>query len=198
MVAGGAGSTALLERILAGDGPAMDGLIDAAWPRLGRARLRLDAAELRQEAVAELLAAAREHAATFHPADLTASGSPPADDEFARAAIARLKRRLAAVVRAERTRSSRLRPLEPADEERAAYEPRSRVADQVDSPTLGRALARLSPRERAVIARTYWREMTAAEIAEREGLDPETIRQIRRRAEAALREALGDKRPGRR
>jgi RNA polymerase sigma factor (sigma-70 family) len=190
--------TVLLERVLAGDATAMEGLIDAAWPRLGRGWLRVDAAELRQEAVAELLAAAREHALMSDPRDPAVPGASPADDHFARAAIARLKRRLAAVVRAERTRSSRLRPLGPADEERAVYEPSSRVAEQVESPTLGRALARLSPRERAVIARTYWREMTAAEIAEGEGLDPETVRQIRRRAETVLREALGGKRPGRR
>lgn len=174
------GGAAVLERVLAGDGAAIDELVAAAWPRLGRGRFRYDSADLRQEAIAELLAVAHEQREQ--------------PDDFARVALARVKRRLAQVVRAERTRSARIRPLAPGDDERVGYEPATRLSEQVESPALGRALRRLSPRERAVIARVYWREMSAAEIARREGVGPLAVAKLRRQAEAALRQALGRRR----
>jgi RNA polymerase sigma factor (sigma-70 family) len=173
--------TGLLERVLAGDETAMQGLVTAAWPRLGRGGQRVDHAELRQEALTELVAVAREQHA-----------GPSGD--FAELAVARLKRRMAAVVRAERNRAFRIRPLDPDRDDRAAAEGDTRLSAQVESPTLARALRRLPPRERAVIARVYWQELTAAEIAEREGVDPPAVRKLRRQAEAALRRALQPRR----
>jgi len=169
---------ALLERVLAGDEAAMQGLVTAAWPRLGRGGPGVDHAELRQEAMAELVAVAHEER------------ERPTGD-FGELAVARLKRRLAAVVRAERKRAARVRALGPEDDDRGAVEMDTRLTAQVESPALAGALRRLSPRERAVIVRLYWQEMTAVEIAARDGVDPAAVRRLRGRAEAALRQALG-------
>lgn len=174
----------LLERVLAGDEAAMQGLLSAAWPRLGRGGPWVDHAELRQEGLAELVALAHEQRAR------------PSGD-FAELAVARLKRRLAAVLRAERRRAVRLRALGPDDDDRRAVELETRLDAQVESAGLAGALRRLSPRERAVIVRIYWQEMGATEIAEREGLHPAAVRRLRGRAEAALRRALGTRGRGR-
>jgi RNA polymerase sigma factor (sigma-70 family) len=174
-----------LERILAGDEAAMAPLIEAGWPRFGgRARRSVDRDELRQEAISTLLEVARG-----------AGETPEAD--FVAQAIVRMRRRLATVVRAEGTRRQRSRPLVESDAARAAYQMETRFAQQVESPDLARALRRLPPRQRAIIARIYWEGRSAAEIAAGDGVQTDTIRQLRRQAERTLRRALaGRSRPG--
>lgn len=194
------GEAGLVDRVLAGDVAAMERLVQAAWPRLGGLHRLVEPAELRQEALAELVALARGQ--LRRPAAGAGGGAQhdaAADDrEFAELAIVHLRRRMAQVARAAQRRSGRLRSLGPADEERAASELETGLDAQVGSPDLAGALRRLAPRERAVIARVYWQEMTAAEIAARDGVDPAAIRKLRRRAEAELRRMLGPRRPGRR
>jgi len=180
-VAGYGASALLLERVLAGDEEAIQPLVAAAWPRLGRRSwASLEHEEMRVEAVGALVEAAHEYQA-----------APAPGGDFAEFAVARVQRRLAAVLRAERKRRTRLRPLFPSDDERATTELRTRFDQQVESPRLAGALRRLPPRQRAVIARIYWQGLTSAEAAAAEGVGSERVRRLRRAAEAALRRALG-------
>lgn len=78
------------------------------------------------------------------------------------------------------------RVLEVAGEERAD---RSYSDEQVAQ--LREAMQILSPRQRAILIRYYWREQTLREIAEDMRLSAACVRQHKSRAERALRARLG-------
>jgi RNA polymerase sigma factor (sigma-70 family) len=184
-VVGLGASALLLERVLAGDEAAIEPLVVAAWPRLGRRSWQsLAYEEVRVEALEELVEAAHAYRA-----------EPTGD--FAEFAVARMQRRLSRLIRAERRRRTRLFPLLPSDDGRAATGMRTRFDDEVESPALANALRRLSPRQRALIARMYWQGLTAGDIAAQDGTGAEAVRRRRRRAEAALRRALTSSPKGR-
>lgn len=171
-------SALLLERVLAGDEAAIQPLVAAAWPRLGRRSWHsLAHEEVRVEAIEELVEAAHAYRA-----------APTGD--FAEFAVARMQRRISRLIRAERKRRTRLFPLLPSDDDRAATGMRTRFDDEVESPALANALRRLSPRQRALIVRIYWQGLTAGEVAALDGTGASAVRRRRRAAEAALRRAL--------
>jgi RNA polymerase sigma factor (sigma-70 family) len=169
-------SAALLERVLAGDLPVIRELIAESWPRAGFAfgRVAADREELEQVAAQHLFEAARSYTAAAGP--------------FRPYAVERLRRQLVRFVSRERRRRARFAPLETQAEPSA--EMRTRVNGEVEDPRLFRALRRLSPRLRALIARIYWDGATNGELAAEEGADPRAIRAARRRAERALRRYL--------
>jgi RNA polymerase sigma factor (sigma-70 family) len=172
----------LVARVLAGDERAIDQLVTAAWPRAALAHSTiLPTGDLRQEACAELIEAARGY-------------DPTRDGDFAVLAAARMRRRLERLLRAERRRRARLATFQP---DRL---PAPRTAPSSDWPVanrrLERALATLPPRLRAVIVRSYGRDMTDAAIASEYGTTPAAIERARRRAAALLKNELrGPRRP---
>jgi RNA polymerase sigma factor (sigma-70 family) len=176
----------LAERVLSGDRHAIDRLVEAAWPRaaLGHGG-SLPADDLRQEACTELIAAARGY-------------DPARDGDFAALAVARARRCLERLLRADRRRRARLRSIQldalpaPGD---PAVQPGTGPEDGDGNRRLARALSTLSPRLRAVIVRSYGREMSDAEIAAEYGVSPTAIERARRRAAALLRHELRGHRP---
>ncbi|MBI2940459.1 MAG: sigma-70 family RNA polymerase sigma factor [Chloroflexi bacterium] len=60
----------------------------------------------------------------------------------------------------------------------------------IANPRLRRALARLSPRQRAIIAGFYWQDRETQEIACELGVTTQAVTAVRRRAEATLRRLL--------
>ncbi|HEY3083228.1 MAG TPA: sigma-70 family RNA polymerase sigma factor [Chloroflexota bacterium] len=176
----------LVGRVLAGDEGAIDRLIDAAWPRaaLGHPN-SLPAGDLRQEACQELIAAARGY-------------DPARDGDFAALAVARMRRRLERLLRADRRRHARLRPAR-LDALPAPADPAALSGPGADEPEgnrrLVRALGTLPPRLRALIVRSYGRDMGDADIAAEYGLSPDAVERARRRAAALLRNELRGPRP---
>jgi RNA polymerase sigma factor (sigma-70 family) len=173
----------LVGRVLSGDERAIDQLVAAAWPRAALAHsTALPTGDLRQEACAELIETARGY-------------DPARDGDFAALALARMRRRLERLLRAERRRRARLGTFQ------LDRLPAPRPAAPIDEPDanrrLERALATLSPRLRAVIVRSYGRDMTDAAIATEYGTTPAAIERARRRAAALLKNELrGHRRPG--
>jgi RNA polymerase sigma factor (sigma-70 family) len=166
----------LVGRVLDGDWRAIERLVGAAWPRAGLAHTGgVEASDLRQEACAELIAAARSY-------------DPARDGDFADLAVARVRRRLGRLLRAA-ARARRRLPTVPLDGQALAGEP-SDTVDAGRNPRLARALARLSPRLRAVIVRSFVRGMSDAEIAAEYRLSRGALERARRRAAAQLRAEL--------
>ena len=98
----------------------------------------------------------------------------------------KLRWRVVNFLRAEKRRAGHLR-LEAAQLDRLAEEMGHARHDDLASPRLARALRRLSPRQRTVIAGIYWQERRAGELARQLGITPQAVTALRRRAEAALR-----------
>jgi RNA polymerase sigma factor (sigma-70 family) len=168
-----------VERVAAGDPLAVDTLVALGWPRLprlGSLGPGIEAADLRQEAAMTAIAVARQFAGD-------------ANAHFVELAILQVRRRLEAIVSAERRRRAR---RDPADVEAVApaVDMETRFADEVSDARLATALGRLPPRLRTVLARAYWQGLSAAETAARDGGNPRAVHQLRRRAEALLRAQL--------
>ena len=98
--------------------------------------------------------------------------------------------RVANYLRAEARRAGHV-PLEAAHLDELAEEVASSPADAL-SPRVARALSRLSPRQRAVVAGLYWRERTTVELARELGITAPAVTALWRRAERAIREELGE------
>jgi RNA polymerase sigma factor (sigma-70 family) len=174
----------LVGRVLSGDERSLDRLVDAAWPRAALRHPRaLPSGDLRQEAYEELIATARRY-------------DPARDGDFAALAVARVRRRLERVLRADRRgrpQTVRLEALPgPAG---SSGRPGPWPDEPAGNPRLARALGTLSPRLRAVIVRSYGRGMSDAEIAVEYGLSPAALERARRRATALLRDELRGPRP---
>lgn len=75
--------------------------------------------------------------------------------------------------------------------EPVAPEPPEDGPDADELLALGRALRRLPAQYRRVIEGRFWRELTLSEVGEEMALTKERIRQVEKKALAALREALG-------
>lgn len=166
------------EKVLAGDERVIGELVARAWPRFGMGAGGLTGEEMRQEACAELVEAARAH-------------DGARDGDFAALAVARARRRMARVLRAERRRRSRLTPLAPdGGPDGRATVPGERFGSGWANPRLDRALARLSPRLRAIVALSFGEDASDADIGRRLRASAGAIGRARRRAEAALRADL--------
>jgi RNA polymerase sigma factor (sigma-70 family) len=176
----------LVGRVLSGDGPTIDRLVAAAWPRVALGHPDAPpSADLRQEACEELIAAARAY-------------DPARDGDFAPLAVARVRRRIERLLRAEGRRRARLRtarlealpaPPDPTTQPGSAAEPDT-------NRRLVRALGALPPRLRAVIVRSYGRDMTDAAIAAEYATTPAAVQRARRRAAALLKHQLRHPRLG--
>jgi RNA polymerase sigma factor (sigma-70 family) len=100
-----------------------------------------------------------------------------------------LKWRLANYLRAEARRAAHA-PLEAARLDEIADEAADTPEPCLEAPHLRRALRRLSPRQRAVIAGIYWRERTARQVAAELGVTSQAVNAARRKAEDILRREL--------
>ena len=60
----------------------------------------------------------------------------------------------------------------------------------IANPRVARALRRLSPRQRGVIAGIFWRDRTTKELAAELSVTPQAVTALRRRAEQVIREEL--------
>ena len=98
--------------------------------------------------------------------------------------------RLANYLRAEARRVATV-PLAAVHLEEIADTAADLGAGGLANPRLQRAIGRLSPRQRAIIAGRYFRERTTRQLAEELGLTEQAITSTRRRAEAALRRDIG-------
>jgi RNA polymerase sigma factor (sigma-70 family) len=176
---------AVQARLLAGDAHLLAELVAASAVGLRPSETghsgAIDRAELEQEAARALL----ELASSFDPRD----------GDFRTYAIDHAHRRLARLLRAERRRRSRIFPLDGRDEARLAADPTTRFDAEVENPRLRRALRRLSPRLRALIARIYWDGRTTREIADEQGGSAEATRRMLNRAQARLRALMAPRRP---
>ncbi len=92
-------------------------------------------------------------------------------------------------LRGERRRTGHL-PLDAVDVEAIPDSVVETPTPGVASPRVARALRRLSPRQRAVIAGIFWRERTEREIARELNVSHQAVTALRRRAEASLRKSL--------
>ncbi len=167
-----------------GDGPALRALCDRYWPlaagviakMVSRRPAGVDVADVEQEAAEQLCEMIRQ----FDPSrrvNLTTYLQKG------------LKWRVANYLRAEARRAAHL-PLAAAPLHQLADEAADSPSLGLDNPRLGRALRRLSPRQRAVIAGFYWRERTTEELSAELGVTPQAVTGLRRRAEGALRREL--------
>lgn len=177
------GSATLAERVLAGDEVVIKQLVDSCWPAMRFAVHGgfADPAELRQVARVELVEAARAY-------------DPARDGDFFAHAHRRVRRQLERVRRRERRLRERLVPLDglPEELEPAAPEP---APEPPPSPPMRRALGRLSPRQRSVVVRLYYRELTALQIAAQDGTSPDAVDRAHRRAIARMKRDLRGLRP---
>jgi RNA polymerase sigma factor (sigma-70 family) len=102
----------------------------------------------------------------------------------------KLRWRISNYLRSERRRRRLMDPLDLETVPHPTEEMRPRLPTGMDNPRLEAALHRLSPRQRAVIARFYWQERTVREIAREMKVTTQAVTALRRRAEMALREAM--------
>ena len=107
----------------------------------------------------------------------------------------KLKWRVLNFLRAERRRASHA-PLGASITERLADELARAPDEGLEDPRLGRALRRLSPRQRSVVAGLYWRDRTARELARDLGVTPQAVTALGRRAIESLRRDLAGRAPG--
>lgn len=173
----------LIREGLDGDAVAIAELYRRFKPLLARTlrELRLgphEADDASQEIVRQFLELVREF-------------SPERQVSFTTYIRSKLRWRIANYLRAERIRRGRMLPLLDANG-KPIIEPSVEFQEptELSSLHLRRALARLSPKQRAVIARYYWQQRTTQQIARELGLTPPATTALRRRAEAALRAYL--------
>lgn len=176
----------LLSDARAGDSDAVSALWDTCAPLITQALRRnratgcptVDSADVAQEA-------ARFFLETLH------------DEECISGAILvqrlarQLPHRLHTFLRAERRRLGRQVAADETVLERALF--RGRPSGQPAGPPgrqITRALERLSPRQRAIIAGLYSRDLDVRSLAKELGVSPQAVTALHRRALVALREAL--------
>jgi RNA polymerase sigma factor (sigma-70 family) len=107
---------------------------------------------------------------------------------------AKLGRRVSHFIRAE-ARRTRHQPLDEATVERLADSTVEMPTPGIANPRVARALRRLSPRQRGVIAGLYWRERTVKELAGELKVSRQAVTAVQLRAESAIRrEVLGERR----
>ncbi len=97
--------------------------------------------------------------------------------------------RVSHYLRNEKRRTGHL-PLEAVDVEAIPESVVEAPTPGISSPRIARALRRLSPRQRAVIAGIFWRERTEVELASELQVSYQAVASLRRRAEASLRKQL--------
>jgi RNA polymerase sigma factor (sigma-70 family) len=102
---------------------------------------------------------------------------------------AKLGWRVSHYLRQEKRRTGHL-PLDSVDLEAVRESVVESPSPGIASPRIARAIGRLSPRQRAVIAGVFWRERTEKEIARELNVSHQTVTALRRRAEASLRKQL--------
>lgn len=110
--------------------------------------------------------------------------------------IQKLPNRLSSYLRAERRRLSRQALAEESEIERAMA--RGRTTPYLGAPPgrkIARALERLSPRQRAVIAGLYFRELKGTELAAELGVTQQRVSALHREALSLLRDALSEEPP---
>jgi RNA polymerase sigma-70 factor (sigma-E family) len=90
----------------------------------------------------------------------------------------------------QRRRSSSERPVAEPPEQRAAE-----TADPALRLTLLQELAKLSPRDRAVLVLRYWEDLSVDEVARMLDISPGSVRTQAMRALGRLRAALGEQFP---
>ncbi len=104
--------------------------------------------------------------------------------------------RLANYVRAERRRRLRSATLRPAHLDLLRDELRANLGAGIENPRLRAACRQLSPKQRQVLHGIYWQDKPAREVALSLGLSEQAVTGVRRRAEARLRQELGEKKLG--
>ncbi len=92
-------------------------------------------------------------------------------------------------LRQEKRRTGHL-PLDTVDVEAIPDSTVEAPSPGIASPRVARAIRRLSPRQRAVIAGIFWRERTEKEIARELNVSHQAVTALRRRAESSLRRQL--------
>ena len=102
---------------------------------------------------------------------------------------AKLGWRVAHYLRQEKKRAGHL-PLDAVDVEAIPESVVDAPSPGIANPRIARALKRLSPRQRAVIAGIFWRERTERELARELHVSHQAVAALRRRAEASLRKHL--------
>ena len=177
----------LLCRAQQGDAGAMDALITKYQPLLASLARRfrehlnghpaIDRDDLRQEGARQFVELAQEYAAERGVS-------------FGVYLKNKLAWRMSNYLRAERRRTSQNRPLDGAPLDHLCEEFRTAVHAGIENPRLRSALRRLSPKQRGVISRIYWQEKTVAEIARADGISPQAVTALRRRAETSIREEI--------
>ncbi|MCL5025951.1 MAG: sigma-70 family RNA polymerase sigma factor [Chloroflexi bacterium] len=140
----------------------------------------VDEDDLRQEARAQMIGLLREY-------------QPRLNSNLEAYLHTKLRWRIANYLRAERRRNRLAVPLNEDTMQHPAVELETRLHAGLEHPRLGNALRRLSPRQRAVIARFYGHEQSVRQIAGALGVTPQAVTALRRRAEAALREELEER-----
>lgn len=145
----------------------------------------------------------RSHLSTVPPSDLAQEAAVlflellrrPADrpdEPFGRRFARTLYWRLHDYLRAERRRLGRQVAATEPDLERAL---RQRAAGSASGPSgrlVARAIERLSPRQRAVIAGIYFEDRKETALAAELGVSPQAISALHRRALATLRGLLSE------
>lgn len=179
-------SANLLDLARQGSSTALEDLWECCVPiieseiRAQRGINRTDADDLAQEAALLLL-------------DLVGSAAPPANPapDFAERFARSLHWRIHSYLRRERRRHRREVPGEVEKLEQALAK-RAAGASQAgpSGRALQRAIAQLSPRQRAVIVGLYEREATVATLAAEEHVSPQAITALHRRALLSLRRLL--------
>jgi RNA polymerase sigma factor (sigma-70 family) len=102
---------------------------------------------------------------------------------------AKLRWRVAHFLRGERRRTGHLN-LDEVDLDSIEAAIVEMPSPSIVSPRVARAIRRLSPRQRAVIAGLFWRERKASELAVELGVSHQAVASLRRRAEASIRREL--------
>jgi hypothetical protein len=174
---------------------------------------RRDLAQEAAEVFLRLLRAAAPPSGTTAAGDGASPAAPPAAgadqpplgtpatvrpaESFADTLNRAVRQRIRSYLRAERRRSGRQVAADLTTLDRLLA--RRRGDSPGEGPTglaLARALARLSPRQRAVIAGLYERDRPVAMLAAELGVTPQAVTAVHRRALATLRTALDVSSPG--
>jgi RNA polymerase sigma factor (sigma-70 family) len=170
-----------------GDGPSRASLWDSCAPIFDEAVRRnrftpatLDPADVAQEA-----------AVIFLRLLTTAEPSPATGAEFIHRFAGALRWRLRAYVSAERRRLGRTASADESRLERA-LQAKASGASRSGPPgrQIARALERLLPRQRAVVAALYFDDKPVAALARELGVTPQAVTALHRRALARLRKVL--------
>lgn len=160
-------------------------ILEAAFRRQRVRPTSLDRSELAQEAAVLFLELLRRE-----PAPGVAP--EPFGSHFARA----LYWRIHDYLRSERRRAGRQVRASEDDLERALRRRAGGQASGVPGVRLDRALARLSPRQRAVIGEMYFRDRAITSISRDLGVSADAVSALHRRALTAMREVLAEESAG--